>query len=192
MLLAILLCCVGINRKVKLPLFRLFYTRRRCNTVTPTVRQYSRWTIYFYCTVLCELFSNYCTLELFLFYTGVRAAHKVNSPKNQSQFSQMVMGQYWLGKTKPLDQPVNRIFYWLTDCDRLTACLPACLPNQRTVTQQWLKLQAFHCSTSLQPKRCSTHRAFIMDLLVFSFVCHLSLLTKRWHVMAPFHNGNRL
>jgi len=28
-------------------------------------------------------------------------AHEVKSPKNQPQFSQMMMGQYWLGKTKP-------------------------------------------------------------------------------------------
>jgi len=26
----------------------------------------------------------------------VEAAHKVNSPKKQSQFSQVMMGQYWL------------------------------------------------------------------------------------------------
>jgi len=28
-------------------------------------------------------------------------AHEVKSPKNQPQFSRMMMGQYWLGKTKP-------------------------------------------------------------------------------------------
>jgi len=28
-------------------------------------------------------------------------AHKVKSPENQPQFSQMTVGQYWLGKTKP-------------------------------------------------------------------------------------------
>jgi len=28
-------------------------------------------------------------------------AHKVKSPENHPQFSQMTMGQYWLGKTKP-------------------------------------------------------------------------------------------
>jgi len=28
-------------------------------------------------------------------------AHEVKSPKNQPQFSQMMMGQYWLGKTEP-------------------------------------------------------------------------------------------
>jgi len=28
-------------------------------------------------------------------------AHKVESPKNQPQFSQTTMGQYWLDKTKP-------------------------------------------------------------------------------------------
>jgi len=31
----------------------------------------------------------------------VGVAHKVKSPKNQPEFSQMTMGQYWLGKTKP-------------------------------------------------------------------------------------------
>jgi len=30
----------------------------------------------------------------------VGVAHKVKSPENQPQFSQMMMGQYWLGKTK--------------------------------------------------------------------------------------------
>jgi len=28
-------------------------------------------------------------------------AHEVKSPKNQPQFSQMTMGQYWFGKIKP-------------------------------------------------------------------------------------------
>jgi len=32
-------------------------------------------------------------------------AYKVKSPENQPQFSQMTMGQYWLGKTKFADQP---------------------------------------------------------------------------------------
>jgi len=31
----------------------------------------------------------------------VGVAHEVKSPKNQPQFSQTTMGQYWLGKTKP-------------------------------------------------------------------------------------------
>jgi len=31
----------------------------------------------------------------------VGVAHKVKSPENQPQISQMTMGQYWLGKTKP-------------------------------------------------------------------------------------------
>ena len=31
----------------------------------------------------------------------VGMAHKVKSPENQPQFYQMMMGQYWLGKTKP-------------------------------------------------------------------------------------------
>ena len=31
----------------------------------------------------------------------VGMAHEVKSPENQPQFSQMTMGQYWLGKTKP-------------------------------------------------------------------------------------------
>jgi len=31
----------------------------------------------------------------------VGVAHKAKSPKNQPQFSQTTMGQYWLGKTKP-------------------------------------------------------------------------------------------
>jgi len=35
--------------------------------------------------------------------TGV--AYKVNVPKNQLQFSNMMMEQYWLGKTKLSDQP---------------------------------------------------------------------------------------
>jgi len=38
----------------------------------------------------------------------VGLAHKVKSPENQPQFSQMTMGQYWLGKLSPnklLDQP---------------------------------------------------------------------------------------
>ena len=64
----------------------------------------------------------------------VGVAHKVTSPENQPQFSQtMMMGQYWLSKTKP--KPafwstrnafkklpwnfkrtlLNGIFYWLTN-----------------------------------------------------------------------------
>jgi len=31
----------------------------------------------------------------------VGVAHEVKSPENQSQISQMAMGLYWLGKTKP-------------------------------------------------------------------------------------------
>jgi len=31
----------------------------------------------------------------------VDVAHEVKSPENQPQISQMVIGQYWLGKTKP-------------------------------------------------------------------------------------------
>jgi len=31
----------------------------------------------------------------------VGMAHEVKLPKNQSQFFQTVMEQYWLGKTKP-------------------------------------------------------------------------------------------
>ena len=31
----------------------------------------------------------------------VSVAQEVKSPKNQPQFSQTKMGQYWLGKTKP-------------------------------------------------------------------------------------------
>jgi len=31
----------------------------------------------------------------------VDVTHKVKSPENQLQFSQMTMGQYWLGITKP-------------------------------------------------------------------------------------------
>jgi len=31
----------------------------------------------------------------------VDVAHEVKSPENQPQFSQMTMGQYWLGKTMP-------------------------------------------------------------------------------------------
>ena len=34
-------------------------------------------------------------------HKGVGVAHKITSPKNQPQFSQMTMKQYWLGKTKP-------------------------------------------------------------------------------------------
>jgi len=32
---------------------------------------------------------------------GVGVAHKIKPPKNQPQFFQMTMGQYWLDKTKP-------------------------------------------------------------------------------------------
>jgi len=35
----------------------------------------------------------------------VGVAHEVKSPENQPQFSQMTMGQYWLGITKLSDQP---------------------------------------------------------------------------------------
>ena len=35
----------------------------------------------------------------------VGVAHKVKSPENQPQFSQMTMGWYWLGKIKLSDQP---------------------------------------------------------------------------------------
>jgi len=35
----------------------------------------------------------------------VGVALEVKSPKNHPQFSQMTMGQYWLGKTKLSDQP---------------------------------------------------------------------------------------
>jgi len=31
----------------------------------------------------------------------VGMAHEVKSPENQPQFSQTMMGHYWLGKTKP-------------------------------------------------------------------------------------------
>jgi len=31
----------------------------------------------------------------------IGVAHQVKSPKNQPQFSQTTMGQYWLGKSKP-------------------------------------------------------------------------------------------
>jgi len=31
----------------------------------------------------------------------VGVTHEVKSPKNQLQFSEMTMGQYWLGKTEP-------------------------------------------------------------------------------------------
>jgi len=34
-------------------------------------------------------------------YQEVGVAHKVKSPKNQPQFSQTTIRQYWLGKTKP-------------------------------------------------------------------------------------------
>jgi len=34
----------------------------------------------------------------------VGVAHEVKSPKNQPQFSQTTMGQYWLGKTKFSDR----------------------------------------------------------------------------------------
>jgi len=56
-------------------------------------------------------------------YEEVDMAHEVKSPENEPQFSQMMMGQYWLGKTKPKNacfQKVatefkkklfNRIFY---------------------------------------------------------------------------------
>jgi len=35
----------------------------------------------------------------------VGASHKVKSPKNQPQFSQMMMGQYWLSPNKLSDPP---------------------------------------------------------------------------------------
>jgi len=35
----------------------------------------------------------------------VGIAHEVKSSKNQPQFSQMMMGQYWLDPNKPSDQP---------------------------------------------------------------------------------------
>jgi len=35
----------------------------------------------------------------------VGMAHEVKSSKNQPQFFQTTMGQYWLGKTKLSDQP---------------------------------------------------------------------------------------
>jgi len=52
----------------------------------------------------------------------VDMAYGVKSPKNQPQFSQMMMGQYWFGKTKPKQAlrstrnafkklPWNLIFY---------------------------------------------------------------------------------
>jgi len=31
----------------------------------------------------------------------VSMAHEIKSPENRPQYSQMTMGQYWLGKTKP-------------------------------------------------------------------------------------------
>ena len=34
-------------------------------------------------------------------HKGVGVAHKITSPKKQPQFSQTMMRQYWLGKTKP-------------------------------------------------------------------------------------------
>ena len=34
-------------------------------------------------------------------HIGVGVAHKIISPKNQTQISQITMRQYWLGKTKP-------------------------------------------------------------------------------------------
>jgi len=34
---------------------------------------------------------------------GVGMAHKIISPKNQPQFSQKMMGQYWLGPNKLSD-----------------------------------------------------------------------------------------
>jgi len=39
---------------------------------------------------------------------GVGMAHKIKPPKNQPQFSQTMMGQYWLDKLNPnklSDQP---------------------------------------------------------------------------------------
>jgi len=35
----------------------------------------------------------------------VGMAHEVESAENQPQFSQMMMGQYWLGPNKLSDQP---------------------------------------------------------------------------------------
>ena len=47
---------------------------------------------------------------------------------------------------------------------------------------------------SLRPKRCllayhSTYNAFFMDLLVYSFVCHSSLLTAKGVDLAVEHDG---
>ena len=42
-----------------------------------------------------------------LYHTGVGMAHKITSPKNQSQFSLTTMRQYWLGKTKPKSFQIN-------------------------------------------------------------------------------------
>jgi len=59
----------------------------------------------------------------------VGVAHKVKSPKNQLQFSQMMLGQYWLGKTSPnkfsdwpkmLSKSCNGIYYSMEFSDWLT------------------------------------------------------------------------
>jgi len=39
---------------------------------------------------------------LMLLFTRLQVKHEVNSLKNQSQLSYMMMEQYWLGKTKPI------------------------------------------------------------------------------------------
>ena len=53
----------------------------------------------------------------------------------------------------------------------------------------------FHCSMSLRPERCllayrSMYNAFFMDLPVFSFVTHSTLLTAKYlFVLVVAHDG---
>ena len=45
---------------------------------------------------------SYSTIVLYSRdHKGVDIAHEIISPENQPQFSQTMMKQYWLGKTKP-------------------------------------------------------------------------------------------
>ena len=89
-------------------------------------------------------------------YKEIGVAHAVKSHKNQPQFSQVTMRQYWLGKTKP-----KQTF--------------------RSAQNAFFGVDFFSCLTLLQPKRCllayrSECNEFFRDVPVPSFVFHSSLL----------------
>jgi len=123
----------------------------------------------------------------------------VNLPENQPQ---MIMRQYWLGKTKLSDQPeiLSKSHYgifffklwhltefsidWLTDW-----CL------QISVTQQWLGLRAwfFCCLTSFQPERCLFAISLCMQHMLItksvSFVADTWWLLFITEIVRNFHSG---